>query len=128
VDKANLLSVGMDPAIFSVMIDLVENQKQELSALCQRYRVERLDVFGSAANGAFDPSRSDLDFLVRFGQRRPTGEYAERYLDFADALEKLFQRPVDLLTEQSIRNPFLQREVEATRQVVYEQSDSEAAL
>ena len=118
----------MAPAIFSVMIDLVENQKQELSELCQRYCVERLDVFGSAANGAFDLSRSDLDFLIRFGQRHPTGEYAERYLDFADALEKLFQRPVDLLTEQSIRNPFLHREVEATRQVVYEQPDGKAAL
>jgi predicted nucleotidyltransferase len=128
VDKANLLSVGMAPAMFSMMIDLVENQKQELSELCQRYRVERLDIFGSATSGAFDPGRSDLDFLVRFGQRRPTGEYADRYLGFADALEKLFQRPVDLLTEESIRNPFFQREVEATRRVVYEQPNGEAAL
>jgi len=110
------------------MIELIENRKGELSKLCRHYRVERLDIFGSAANGPFDPSRSDLDFLVRFGQRHPTGEYAERYLDFADALEKLFQRRVDLLTEQSIRNPFLNREVQATRQVVYEQPDREAAL
>jgi predicted nucleotidyltransferase len=114
--------------MFRMMIDLVENLKQELSDLCHRYRVERLDVFGSAASGAFDPGRSDLDFLVRFVQRRPTGEYADRYLGFADALEKLFQRPVDLLTEESIRNPFLQREVEATRQVLYEQPNDEAAL
>jgi predicted nucleotidyltransferase len=110
------------------MIELVEIQKRELSELCRHYRVERLDVFGSAANGLFDPSRSDLDFLVRFGQRHPTGEYAERYLDFADALEKLFGRRVDLLTEQSIRNPFLKREVEASRQVIYEQSDCEALV
>jgi predicted nucleotidyltransferase len=93
------------------MIELVENQKRELSNLCRHYRVERLDIFGSAAKGQFDPNRSDLDFLVRFVRRHPTGEYAERYLDFADALEKLFKRRVDLLTEQSIRNPFLHREV-----------------
>lgn len=110
------------------MIELVENQKQAVSKLCRQYRVERLDIFGSAANGPFEPGRSDLDFLVHFGQRNPTGEYAARYLDFADALEKLFSRRVDLLTEQSIRNPYLRREVEATRQIVYEQSDGEAAL
>jgi len=126
--KANLLSRPVAPVIFYLMIELVENQKRKLSELCRHYRVERLDIFGSAASGPFDPGHSDLDFLVRFGHRQPTGEYAGRYLDFADALEKLFDRRVDLLTEQSIRNPYLHREVEATRQVVYEQSDREAAL
>jgi predicted nucleotidyltransferase len=109
------------------MIALIEKEKKRLSELCRQYRVERLDVFGSAAGGSFDPITSDLDFLVRFGQRLPTGEYAFRYLDFANELEKLFQRRVDLLTEQSIRNPILHREVEATRQVVYEQPHGEAA-
>jgi predicted nucleotidyltransferase len=102
------------------MIDLVRNQTPALSKLCHDYQVERLDIFGSAAKGTFDPGRSDLDFLVRFHERNPTGEYAERYLDFADALERLFQRRVDLVTEHSIRNPFLHREVENTREVVYE--------
>jgi predicted nucleotidyltransferase len=110
------------------MIDLVENQKHELSELCRRFKVERLDIFGSAADGCFAPEQSDLDFLVKFSDRRPTGDYANRYLDFADALERVFDRHVDLLTEQSIRNPFLRREIEATRQVVYEESHSEAAV
>lgn len=110
------------------MINLVPNQNEELSELCRHYRVERLDVFGSAASGGFETGRSDLDFLVRFAGRGPTGEYAERYLDFAGALEKLFQRPVDLVTEQSIRNPFFLREVEATRQVIYEQPHGQAAV
>ena len=109
------------------MIDLLENRKHELSELCQRYRVERLDVFGSAADGRFAPDRSDLDFVVRFGDRQPTGDYADRYLDFADALERLFSRRVDLVTEQSIRNPYFRREIEATRQLVYEQPHAEAA-
>jgi hypothetical protein len=124
-----LLFRPVTPAIFAAeMIELVKNQKQEVSNLCRQYRVERLDVFGSAADGRFDPARSDLDFLVRFRGRQPTGEYASRFLDFADALEKLFRRRIDLLTEQSIRNPFLRREVESTREVVYEQSDCEAAV
>ena len=110
------------------MIDLVKNQTAELTELCRYYRVDRLDIFGSAAKGTFDARRSDLDFLVRFHQRNPTGEYAERYLDFAEALEKLFQRRVDLVTEHSIRNPFLRREVESTRELVYERPHPETAL
>jgi hypothetical protein len=60
--------------------------------------------------------------------RRPTATYADRYLGLAEALERLFERRVGLVTEQSIRNPFLRREVEATRQLVYEQRREEQAL
>jgi len=110
------------------MIALVEQKKQEVVALCRRFKVERLDLFGSAASGVFRAESSDLDFVVRFADRQPTGSYADRYLDFAEALERVFQRSVDLVTEQSIRNPYFRRVVEATRQPVYERSDAEAAV
>jgi predicted nucleotidyltransferase len=110
------------------MIALVEQRKPEIAELCRLYRVERLDVFGSAASGRFAPEMSDLDFVVRFQQRAPTGEYADRYLGFADALEDLFQRRVDLVSEESIRNPYFRREVEATRQPLYERALAEAAI
>jgi predicted nucleotidyltransferase len=110
------------------MIAIVEEQKPELSELCRRYQVERLDVFGSATTERFAPDQSDLDFVVRFGDRQPTGDYADRYLDFAEALERLFHRPVDLVTEESIRNPFFRREIEATRQLLYEQPLRQAAV
>lgn len=104
------------------MVAIVEQKKTALAELCRQYRVERLYVFGSAVKGRFDACRSDLDFLVRFSNRQPTGEYADRYLGFAEALEQLFERPVDLVTEESIRNPFFRREVESRRQLVFEQS------
>jgi predicted nucleotidyltransferase len=110
------------------MIALIEDHKDEMTALCRQYGVARLAVFGSAVNGAFAPDRSDLDFLVRFLDRRPTGRYATQYLDLADALENLFGRPVDLVTEQSIRNPFFREGVEATREIVYERADAEAVV
>ena len=113
---------------FQAMIDLVNEKRLELANLCERFRVERLDLFGSAAGGGFRPESSDLDFLVRFADRQPTGAYADRYLDFAEALERLFQRPVDLVTEQSIRNPYFRRVVEASRQPIYERSDTQAAV
>ncbi len=98
---------------------LIEQSKPALAELCRRFEVRRLDLFGSAATGAFDSDTSDLDFVVSFARTTP-GTYADRYLDFAEALERLFRRKVDLLTERSIRNPYFRRAVEATRQPIYE--------
>ncbi len=110
------------------MVAIVEQRKTALVELCRRYRVERLYLFGSAVLGHFDVRRSDLDFLVRFSDREPTGEYADRYLGFAEALERLFDRPVDVITEESIHNPYFRSEVESTRQLLYEQSSEETPV
>jgi hypothetical protein len=112
----------------ATMIALVAQKKRELANLCQRFKVERLDLFGSAADGSFKSDTSDLDFLVRFTNPEPTGDYADRYLDLADAMERLFQRPVDLVTEQSVRNPYFRRVVEASRQLIYERQDTQTAV
>jgi predicted nucleotidyltransferase len=101
------------------VIALVEQKKDDLAALCRRFKVERLELFGSAATGSFDSATSDLDFIVRFSRPIP-GSYLDLYLDFAEALEQLFKRPVDLLTENSIRNPYFRRSVDATRLSDYE--------
>jgi predicted nucleotidyltransferase len=110
------------------MVAVIEQRRTALVELCREYRVEQLYVFGSAVRGRFDARRSDLDFLVRFSDRAPTGEYADRYLGFAEALEQLFGRPVDLVTEESIRNPYFRREVEATRQRLYERPSEETPV
>jgi hypothetical protein len=110
------------------MVAIIEQRKTALAELCRRFRVERLYLFGSVVLDRFDTRRSDLDFLVSFANREPTGEYADRYLGFAEALERLFDRPVDLVTEQSIRNPFFRHEVESTRQLLYEQSGEETSV
>jgi predicted nucleotidyltransferase len=109
------------------MNSLVAQSKPALAELCRRFSVRRLYLFGSAAADQFNPEASDLDFLVEMADRKPTGAYAERYLGLAEALERLFGRRVDLVTEESIRNPYFRREVQATRQLVYEQRSQEAA-
>ena len=68
------------------MIDLVEHHRPKLAALCRQFNVQRLDVFGSAARGNFDPDRSDLDFLVTLKAPSPS-KYADNYLGLAHALE-----------------------------------------
>jgi predicted nucleotidyltransferase len=59
------------------MIDLIEHQHEAIAALCRQYGVLRLDLFGSAATGAFDPATSDLDFIAAFADTEKPG-YAMR--------------------------------------------------
>ncbi len=49
------------------MTDAIEKNRDQIAALCQRFGVRRLEMFGSAASGSFDPERSDVDFLLDFG-------------------------------------------------------------
>ena len=101
------------------MIALIEQHRAALAELCRRFKVRRLDLFGSAAQDTFDPQASDLDFLVSLDDSSPA-DYTENYFGLASALERLFQRRVDLITQRSVRNPFFRQVIEATRQPVYE--------
>lgn len=105
------------------MISLIEENRGKLIALCQQFRVQRLDLFGSAAKGTFKPETSDLDFLVSFSNPGEKG-YARRYYYFAESLENLFQRPVDLLTQESVQNSTIEESVNAARLMIYEQRSS----
>jgi len=103
----------------SPLLPLIADRLEPLRHLCNRYGVDRLEVFGSAAKGLFDPVSSDLDFIVQMtGQREPG--YARRFCSFADELEALFGRPVDLLTESMIRNPYFRNDVDASRRLLLE--------
>ncbi len=102
------------------MIAVIAQHEEALAALCRRFGVRRLDLFGSAAQGRFDPATSDLDFVVELADAGGAG-YARRYIELAGALEELFQRPVDLLTEPMIGTPHFRETLERTRQRVYEQ-------
>jgi predicted nucleotidyltransferase len=106
---------------------LIAQNRTALAELCRRFGVRRLYVFGSAASDQMQAT-SDVDFLVEMADRQPSPAYADRYLDFADALEQLIGRRVDLVTDQAIRNPYFRQEVDATRQLVYGPPDEEAAV
>lgn len=104
---------------------VIEQHREALAALCGRFGVRRLDLFGSGTQGRFDPATSDLDFIVDFADAGGRG-YALRYLQFAEALEALFQRPVDLLTERMIGTARFRATIERTRQRVYERDGTGA--
>jgi hypothetical protein len=107
------------------MIDLVAEHIEEVGTLCRRYGVRRLELFGSATTSAFNPKTSDLDFVATFANSHAPG-IAERYLDFADALEALFGRRVDVVIDGSIRNPRFRQAVDAARQPVYDDRNTPA--
>ena len=104
---------------------LVGQMHAAVAEICRRFRVERLYLFGSATEGRFAPERSDLDFLVTL-EDQPPAEYADNYLALAAALEKLFGRRTDLVSEHSIRNPFFRQSVFASRQLLYERGNAKA--
>ena len=87
------------------MIPAIEERADELRRLCLHYEVRRLDLFGSAATGRDDPEESDLDFLVEF-QPAALDAYADAYFGLLEALGRLFGRPVDLVVESAIKNPY----------------------
>jgi predicted nucleotidyltransferase len=100
------------------MIDLLQHRRPELAELCQRYRVRTLEVFGSAADGSFDPSLSDLDFLVEF-LPLDAGQHARAYFGLLHALEDLFATRIDLVMTRAIQNPYFKEGVNRSRQVIY---------
>lgn len=101
------------------MIDLITRRQADIEALCRRFHVRSLDVFGSAAEpGRFDRERSDIDFLVEFA---PEAEerLAELYLDLIAALHDLLERDVDVVMIRAIRNPYFRQVVERSRRTLY---------
>lgn len=93
-------------------------RREQIAALCRRFGVARLEVFGSAAGGGFVAGRSDYDFLVELDPAAG-GSRAERLIGLAEALEALLGAPVDLVNPRYIRNPYFAAEVQRTRQPVY---------
>jgi predicted nucleotidyltransferase len=96
-----------------VMNAEIEKHLPEIQALCREYGVIRLELFGSATGSEFDPDRSDFDLIATF-----TDTPGLAFVRFADELEHIVGRPVDVMMNRPIRNPFLRREVEATRTVI----------
>jgi len=100
------------------MIALVDSRRAELTDLCRRLHVRRLELFGSAARDDFDPASSDLDFLVEF--EAGNGSRAlDTYFGLKEALERLFGRHVDLVMPDAVRNPYVKADIERSRKLIY---------
>ncbi|MCD8513262.1 MAG: nucleotidyltransferase domain-containing protein [Nitrincola sp.] len=93
-------------------------QQKYLDELCEGFAVERLCVFGSISRGEERPD-SDLDIFVSFRESLSAEDYATNYFALKEALESTFKRPVDLLTQAALKNPFLRQSIEMDQRVLY---------
>ncbi len=101
------------------MIPLISQHADQLAEICRRHCVKRLEVFGSAAVGDFNPEKSDIDFLVEFDEHDDVSLFETRR-DLTQALESLFNRSVDLVIFANVENPHFRTSVENTREPIFE--------
>ena len=106
---------------------IIERHYAQLVALCKKYNVERVYVFGSAVTGDFKSNGSDIDFIVELAPMPPV-EKGEKLLSLWNDLEKLYGREVDLLTDKPIRNPYLKKAIEETKQLIYDRKGQEISV
>ena len=104
------------------LIPLLQDRLDEIRALCREYGVVRLEVFGSACTPAFDPARSDIDFLVTYPNDYDYGPWLSRLQQLEEALGLLFDNDVDLVTNNALSNRWFRKEADKTRKVIYDAS------
>lgn len=97
----------------------ITSRRPQLAELCQRHHARTLHLFGSATRADFRPADSDLDFLVDFDGALPPAAYSQAFFALKQGLEDLFNRPVDLLTPDALRNPYLRRRIESEQLALY---------
>lgn len=98
-------------------MNLVELNLEKIKKLCENHRVSKLFVFGSVLRDTFN-NDSDIDLIVDFDDV-DLNQYADNYFDLKEKLEEIFNRSVDLLEEKAIRNPYLRKEIEREKRLIY---------
>jgi len=99
------------------MASVVFDKISLLKVLCIAYDVKTMYVFGSACTDRFKAD-SDIDMLLSF-KELSIEKYTDNYFALHEELEKLFGRKVDLVTENSLSNPYFIQRVEETKQLLY---------
>jgi predicted nucleotidyltransferase len=106
-------------------IPLVSKNLAEIRAICRQFGIARLELFGSAAGGDFDPNTSDIDVIVDFLD--DGSGVSDRYFDLIDALEELLGRPVQAGFARTLKNPYIIAAIKDDRVTLYETDDRSAA-
>ncbi len=88
------------------MEKIIQQHLPQIKQLMQQYGVETAYLFGSAATGTMNKD-SDVDFIIRFPDDMHYTTYADNYFALADALEALLKKNVELVTEKTLKNPYL---------------------
>jgi uncharacterized protein len=104
------------------MHPIIDIHREAIQALCREFGVARLEVFGSVVTDAFDPERSDIDFIVTYPEDYEFGPWLKRYVELGERLEALLGRDVDLVMPSALGNRWFRREADKTRTVLFDAS------
>lgn len=100
-------------------MNILDKYISDIKKLCERHNVKSLYVFGSILTDRFN-SESDIDLIVDFSNME-VEDYADNYFDFKFSLQDILKRPIDLLEEKAIKNPYFKQSVNQQRQLIYGQ-------
>jgi len=89
----------------------------EISTLCLQNKVKSLYVFGSVLTNRFS-EKSDIDLIVEIDSNDPF-DYADSYFNLKFALQDLFRRPIDLLENKAIKNPYIRQTIDGSKSLIY---------
>ena len=96
---------------------LIELNKDKIIALCKKYKVAKLWVFGSILTPRFN-DESDVDFSVIFHYDQ-IHDLFEVFFDFIEELQLLLGRRVDMVDETAIKNKYFRDELNSTKKLIY---------
>jgi predicted nucleotidyltransferase len=96
---------------------LISKHLNKLTKLCNTYHVEKMYLFGSALGSNFN-EKSDIDFLVKF-KPIDLAEYFDNYMNLKESLKKELGREIDLVEEQTLKNPIFINSIEKNKELIY---------
>ncbi len=116
--------IGVFLKVEAKKMNILDTYKNELFEICTQHSVKQLYAFGSVLTDKFD-TRSDIDFLIIMKENLEPLEKGERILQIWYEFEKLFDRKIDLLTDTAITNQYLLKEINRTKQLIYDRQSQE---
>lgn len=99
------------------MQKIIEDKIDKLKELCKIYDIKTMYVFGSVCTNKFN-DKSDIDMLISF-KDISIEKYTDNYFDLHYKLENLFNRKIDLLSENALSNLYFIESIEETKQLLY---------
>jgi len=107
-------------------MNLIDNYTSQIIELCDSHKVKELYLFGSVLTDQFNDS-SDIDMLIQFNQVELL-EYFDNYMDLKEKLEKMFNRQVDLVENQAVKNPIFRKVLDREKRLLYERKGAEMSV
>jgi len=102
---------------------IVSNKLPQIQTLRKQHKVKELYIFGSRGKGGHPTKDSDFDLMVEIDESNPVDK-GQLLLSLYDKFERLFNRKVDLITPDSIRNAIFEEYVGTSKQLIYDGSKS----